>query len=530
MQEQLDLLKNQESMSEYDVELANSKLLILQKQIALEDAQQNKNQMQLRRDSQGNYRYVYRASQNDIAKARQEYMQAVQDAYELTKDQRQKTAEELSNTLKDYANEWRDLSTNMNLTEEERLNQSKELTTKFLEYMKHLNEDLIDSQLGMSDVLNFMVENGTADVAAAAQQMLGQLFDDQGNLIEDTNIAWWDFGNDLAKKLFPYIEDATSTMNSTLEKEADELRKKLTGPDGVIKEVTNAIAGENGLRPALEDATKAIVGENGLDAAMDSLADSLENQNKKLTEGMENIEKYTKGLAAALDWLATAQNAIKDLQDITIGELVSETSAPLPEEAKSEEPKPVVTTTTTTAKPATNTNKLNKDRVLAAYNEIMSGRAGNEDARWRYLTNKGYTNAEQDAAQAVVNAVYGGSGRDAALKRIVGYASGGYTGEWNKDGKLAFLHQKELILNAEDTRNILSAVDIVRQMTSTLGNALTNYSIGGARNSLMNSGFGTVDQRVEIKAEFPNVRDAFEIETALTNLADTAYQYAHRKI
>ena len=189
MQEQLDLLKNQESMSEYDVELANSKLLILQKQIALEDAQQNKNQMQLRRDSQGNYRYVYRASQNDIAKARQEYMQAVQDAYELTKDQRQKTAEELSNTLKDYANEWRDLSTNMNLTEEERLNQSKELTTKFLEYMKHLNEDLIDSQLGMSDVLNFMVENGTADVAAAAQQMLGQLFDDQGNLIEDTNIA-----------------------------------------------------------------------------------------------------------------------------------------------------------------------------------------------------------------------------------------------------------------------------------------------------------------------------------------------------
>ena len=530
MQEQLDLLKNQESMSEYDVELANSKLLILQKQIALENTQQNKNQMQLRRDSQGNYRYVYRASQNDIAKARQEYMQAVQDAYELTKEQRQKTAEELSNTLKDYANEWRDLSTNMNLTEEQRLNQSKELTTKFLEYMKHLNEDLTDSQLGMSDVLNFMVENGTADVAAAAQQMLGQLFDDQGNLIEDTDIAWWDFGNDLAKKLFPYIEDATSTMNSTLEKEADELREKLTGPNGVIKEVTNAIAGENGLRPALEDATKAIVGENGLDAAMDSLADSLENQNKKLTEGMENIKKYTEGLAAALDWLKTAQDAIKDLQDITVGELVSETSAPLPEEAKSEEPKPAVITTTTTAKPATNTNKLNKDRVLAAYNEIMSGRAGNEDARWRYLTNKGYTNAEQDAAQAVVNAVYGGSGRDAALKRIVGYASGGYTGEWNKDGKLAFLHQKELILNAEDTRNILSAVDIVRQMTSTLGNALTNYSIGGARNSLMNSGFGTVDQRVEIKAEFPNVRDAFEIETALTNLSDKAYQYAHRKI
>lgn len=67
-------------------------------------------------------------------------------------------------------------------------------------------------------------------------------------------------------------------------------------------------------------------------------------------------------------------------------------------------------------------------------------------------------------------------------------------------------------------------------MTSTLGNVLANYSIGDTPNSLASSIFNTVDQRVEIKAEFPNVRDAFEIETALTNLADKAYQYAHRKI
>lgn len=535
MQEQLDLLKNQESMSEYDVQLANSKLLILQKQIALEDAQRNKNQMQLRRDSQGNYRYVYRASQNDIAKARDEYMQAVQDAYELTKEQRQKTAEELKETLKDYASTWRDISTDMNLTEEQRLVQSQELTEKFLTYMKHLNEDLTDSQLGMSDVLNFMVENGTADVADAAKTMLSQLFDEEGNLLEDTGIEWWDFGNNLAEKLFPYIENATSNMNKTLADEAKELRNKLTGEDGVITNITKALVDEEGLRPALEDIVEAITGEGGLDEAMTSLTESLADENAELDKGIEKITAYTKGLAEALEWLKTAQETIKDLQNITVGELVYETSAPLPEEAKpKEEPKPAATTTTTTtkpaAKPATNTNKLNKDRVLAAYNEIMSGRAGNGDARWRYLTNKGYTNAEQDAAQAVVNAVYGGSGRDAALKRIVGYASGGYTGEWNNNGKLAILHQKELVLNAEDTRNILSAVDIVRQMTSTLGNVLANYSIGDTPNSLASSIFNTVDQRVEIKAEFPNVRDAFEIETALTNLADKAYQYAHRKI
>jgi len=33
----------------------------------------------------------------------------------------------------------------------------------------------------------------------------------------------------------------------------------------------------------------------------------------------------------------------------------------------------------------------------------------------------------------------------------VSAATGGYTGEWSNDGRLAFLHQKELVLNAEDT-------------------------------------------------------------------------------
>ena len=536
MQEQLDLLKNQESMSEYDVELANSKLLILQKQIALEDAQQNKNQMQLRRDSQGNYRYVYRANQNDIAKARQEYMQAVQDAYELTKEQRQKTAEELGNTLKDYASQWADLNKNMNLTEEKRIKQSRELTEKFLNYMKHLNEDLADSQLGMSDVLNFMVKNGTADIAAAAQEMLGQLFDDQGNLIENTDIAWWDFGNNLAKKLFPYIQDATSTMNDTLKTEAEELRNKLTGPDGVITDVKKALIDEEtGLRPALEDAANAITGENGLNNAMDSLTDSFKNQNEKLTEGMNNIKKYTEELAAAVDWLSKAQEAINDLQKINTDNLVYETKAPLPEDAKPAEEKP--TSTSTSTMESATTKKTFPNGSIAGYKGSYYGNSWGGGGSGNSLSGQ--------ANKIRISSFSRGSGYGSYnihietldggdlgwIKEDQLFDTGGYTGEWGKDGRLAVLHQKELVLNAQDTRNILSAVDIVRQMTSTLGSALTNYSSNGMKANFMNSAFGgTVDQRVEIKAEFPNVKDSFEIETALTNLADTAYQYAHRKI
>jgi len=47
------------------------------------------------------------------------------------------------------------------------------------------------------------------------------------------------------------------------------------------------------------------------------------------------------------------------------------------------------------------------------------------------------------------------------------FATGGYTGEWaggNTDGRLAFLHQKELVLNPEDTVNMLNAVKIASGM------------------------------------------------------------------
>jgi hypothetical protein len=47
--------------------------------------------------------------------------------------------------------------------------------------------------------------------------------------------------------------------------------------------------------------------------------------------------------------------------------------------------------------------------------------------------------------------------------------TGMYTGEWpngseRQNGKLALLHQKELVLNAKDTENILDAVELVRQI------------------------------------------------------------------
>ena len=120
-----------------------------------------------------------------------------------------------------------------------------------------------------------------------------------------------------------------------------------------------------------------------------------------------------------------------------------------------------------------------------------------------------------------------------------GYDTGGYTGDWNSsNGRLAMLHEKELILNAQDTENILSAVSAVRLLGPTIfgqiesildNNAKIGYNLMGSKLG----GFGAIDstqgileQQVSIQASFPNVHNAAEIEEALNNIVNDAAQYA----
>ena len=110
--------------------------------------------------------------------------------------------------------------------------------------------------------------------------------------------------------------------------------------------------------------------------------------------------------------------------------------------------------------------------------------------------------------------------------------TGMYTGEWAdgsnvKNGRLAWLHQKELVLNAHDTENFLDAMNIVRQLdnlTSWMANGL-----GDLFSPHIESTDGTLQQEVHIDASFPNVTDHNEIEEAFGNLVNLASQYANRK-
>lgn len=127
-------------------------------------------------------------------------------------------------------------------------------------------------------------------------------------------------------------------------------------------------------------------------------------------------------------------------------------------------------------------------------------------------------------------------------KNSASFDTGGYTGDWGStDGRLAILHQKELVLNQKDTGNILTAVQTVRDISSSLESGIMSKlsaMIGGLSNltqlsynpAIADNGSST-ENIFNITAEFPNADSVETIQAAILNLPNIASQYIaeHKK-
>ena len=142
-------------------------------------------------------------------------------------------------------------------------------------------------------------------------------------------------------------------------------------------------------------------------------------------------------------------------------------------------------------------------------------------------------------------------------KELVGFDTGGYTGEWGDEGKMAVLHEKEYVLNADLTARFFDALktfsmveqfinqdDLLRQeqiryeQMTQLSNYIdyladkmnsANINSNDLGQMMFDSNNQQIDQNVHIEATFPNVTDHNEIEMAFDNLVNKASQYANRK-
>ncbi|KAA6472281.1 phage tail tape measure protein [Bacillus swezeyi] len=67
-------------------------------------------------------------------------------------------------------------------------------------------------------------------------------------------------------------------------------------------------------------------------------------------------------------------------------------------------------------------------------------------------------------------------------KKVSSFDVGGYTGKWGSSGKLAMLHEQELVLNKSDTSNVLKIVELTRNIFGDIQTKATLPSPSAASN------------------------------------------------
>lgn len=531
-------------LSEYDLKIMEAKYNMTLKQIALEEAQNAKNKVRLVRGANGNYNYLFTADEADINNKQQEYLKAMQDYYNIAKDQTENITGEIVSLWQEMSEEIRKIYEDDTLNAEQRQNAINEIQAYYQKKYADLAKMQADAAKDMKDAGNSALSeqqkaankygDDTSETAQNFQKNFQRILEEMGGNANDFNSAYSD-------QLINLVAIEGSFTETTAEMFA-KLNEALTKYKGNIGNISNEIG-----------------------VSYDQLSDKVD----RLTQANEELQNKA---TSAIDEI---WNKISELQDVT--------------EAQAAWTKEVYNTIAAIQKLASETAT-----AVQKYNEAVSsinklgatgswsggsGGSGSGTNGYENLNNQKQDTQSKDnytidkyvyqaydsrntALKTYTFTVAHGTSRSSpafldqvrgiqrtaqmqwgnkyaglAFVRMESYDSGGYTGDWGSDGRLAVLHQKELVLNQEDTKNMLAAVQSIRELAPSIiaemrarisGTAAASQSLFGSRYSGMRSAFDRkateLAQSVQINADFPGVRDAIEIKEALESLVQTSAQ------
>ena len=535
MDEQLGKLREKTKLSEYDVQYANAQLDILQKKIALEEAQRNKSEMKLRRDSQGNYSYVYTANDADLSAAQDSLLDAENNAYNMSKEHMIQMNNEKYAALQDFFEKFRQIKNDITLSEEERTKRLQELQDANKEILNAISEQLGVSQENMlkdfSDITGLILEENAGNLNDINEAIVNGNKDAMDQLDQ----RWTQSLDKIGK-----FGDAFSEKNKEV---IEGLNTTLKGYETNVDEVASSVSG--GFDTITESIKESQEATSNLNTETNALVESLQKTTGEIDKTQEKINGYITEIKLGNEKIEGLENTVKRLQ----AELLEEQRKRLlAEQAAANGNSSAAGGAGGGGGSATSNNGNAEIGDAVTYNggafwyrsNPLSGDPHGTTSAGStvYITN---INPNGKYPYHISRGPHLGSGDLGwlSLSQLSGYDTGGYTGSWgentfdNKNGKLAVLHQKELVLNATDTANILTAVSAVRDMAqifkmnslegiaSSISNSLNNYQ------TIPQLG-QDVNQNVHITAEFPNVSSSAEIEQALLTLNDRAMQYAFK--
>lgn len=532
MKDQLGYLREKKNLSEYDVAYANAQLEILQKRIALEEAQRNKNQIKLRRDSQGNYSYVYTADQDDVADKEGDLLDAQNNAYNLSKEQMRQTQEDSLSALGDAKNLLNDIWNDANLTLEEKKKRTETVIGSLKEYLDATGEQLSESQKNIINDFIAMTEMMTDENADRLADVYEEIINGNNDAFDQIDTRWSTSLTNWLNNIDKFNVSSDKMFDELIQNEKDWL---------AATEEVGKLAGHtyNDLGNEIDKVTEKT---DSLAASQASFIEQLKNDAGIVTDYQSTLDKYIAKLTDAENGMKAYAQQVKELQ-----------SALKAKEAENATLQSQVT---------------QQNAIINSYQNGGSGGSGSGgsgvglgegqkvklkssyavDAYSGYIPDPLYKPGATLYIQNVPGVGLMANGRyhlgtkpefihgqtDVGWvdpKDIEAYRTGGYTGSWSNDeGRLAMLHQKEIVLNASDTENILKAVQAVREMTMQMkAGALSSISSGITNNFTPGLTGETIQQEVHITAEFPNVESSNDIREALLSLNDQAMQYSSRK-
>ena len=547
MNEQLGMLKDKDKLTQYDVDRANMMYEIALKQIALEEAQQNKSKMRLRRDSQGNYSYQFVADEDSIAQAQQDLLAAQNDLYNFDKEKYKENLNEIYEYYVEFQQKYADIMSDMSLTDEERQERAKLLQEQYGTLINGLVEQNETIKQNLHESTFMTLEGLYAADAESFKEMTGKDIEAFRNL------------TDTEKDLI--INDLIPQWDSGVQHMADVFAKE----GGLIPTCKNAFEELDQATRDYQDSLDDLEAAAGVD--FDSISagydENIEKAQDLLYANDDLINKYMEEIDAILEVISQLDDLIAKYEEAQAAAV-----------AATEAAYAFVTAQKEAAAAASGTGGGGSSDGSGSSGGGDSG-SGNSSGR-----GEGDSGSGGDGVPKVGDVVtytgglyyydsYGtkptgsrGPGKKVTItnlnpgapkpihvqssdsaygwltqNQISGYDTGGYTGSWgNSNGKLAVLHQKELILNAQDTENMLTAVSIVRDIAGVLDNMQSSMM---SRVMGLSSGFNmpisdisaasnTLEQDVHIEAHFPNVQNSSEIEDAFNNLVNIASQRAYR--
>lgn len=507
---EIDTLKNDGiPLSQFELDLAKARYDVLLAEIALEEAQNAKSTVRLQRDSEGNFGYVYTADGDAIMQAEQDLADAQNKLYniglEATNEYGQKMLELQQQLSDDLLQLEQDRADGRFQTEAEyeeaKARLIEEYNALFLaysdQYTTALGTDVAIQEEAWIMAYDSMINQtqNWADYTTMYTQACEQAYEEWRTAVAEHNQIIQDVLNNTKEK----VDDVTTASNNLKEKVLKEVIPAVSTELRQVRDITSAYAMQraeiNNLIDSYIRLAQEIANAMAAQAAMAAQESSMSAASTPQYD-LSGIPDFSQAMA---DYLEISGNST---QDSYYQALV---------QAREE--------------------KVKQDEYSQFGGQQASNMLSLMD-KYEQYNSQGISNELTDYVESINRDKNKFFNANKIKDLISRFASGGYTGEWGPSGRLAVLHQKELVLNANDTLNFLKAAEILRQVSGIIDlSAMSNSVNLNPYNGMLSSALAdsVLQQEVRIEANFPGVQDRYEIEEAFNNLINTASQYANRK-